>query len=73
MESILNWLDEGKIIARDIFGEFKISVSSYNPEQIAKEKTAVASNFKTAVDYLKYSSESKSEIEKTRKRYCAAN
>lgn len=65
MESILNWLDEGKIIARDIFGEFKISVSSYNPEQIAKEKTAVASNFKTAVDYLKYSSESKSEIEKT--------
>ena len=65
MESILNWLDESKIIARDIFGEFKISVSSYNPEQIAKEKTAVASNFKTAVDYLKYSSESKSEIEKT--------
>ena len=65
MESILNWLDESKVIARDIFGEFKISVSSYNPEQIAKEKTAVASNFKTAVDYLKYSSESKSEIEKT--------
>ena len=65
MENILNWLDESKIIARDIFGEFKISVSSYNPEQIAKEKNAVASNFKTAVEYLKYSNESKQEIEKT--------
>ena len=38
MDKILNWLDETKIIARDIFGEFKISVSSYNPAEITKEK-----------------------------------
>ena len=64
MDDILNWLDENRIIARDIFGEFKISVSSYNPAEITKEKNSVASNFKTAVDYLKYNDKSKKEIEK---------
>lgn len=64
MDEILNWLDESKIIVRDIFGEFKISVSSYNPAEITKEKNAVASTFKTAVDYLKYNNKSKQEIEK---------
>ncbi len=64
MDSILDWLDESKIIPRDIFGEFKISVSSYNPEQITREKTSVASKFKTAVEYLKYNDKCKQEIEK---------
>lgn len=65
MEKILAWLDENKIIARDIFGEFKISVSSYNPAEITKEKLSVSSSFKTAVDYLKYNATSKKEIEDT--------
>lgn len=64
MEAILNWLDENKIIARDIFGEFKISVSSYNPAEITKEKNAVKIQFKTAVEYLKYNDKCKQEIEK---------
>ena len=64
MDSILSWLDQTQIITRDIFGEFKISVSAYNPAEITKEKNAVASNFKTAVDYLKYNDKSKQEIEK---------
>lgn len=64
MDKILGWLDETKIISRDIFGEFKISVSSYNPAEITKEKTAVSTQFKTAVDYLKYNDKSKQEIEK---------
>ena len=64
IEQILNWLDESRIIVRDIFGEFKISVSSYNPAEIAKEKAAVASSFKTAVEYLKYNDNCKKEIEK---------
>lgn len=64
MDTILNWLDDNKIIARDIFGEFKISVSNYNPAEITKEKNAVASNFKTAVEYLKYNDKSRQEIEK---------
>lgn len=64
MKKILDWLDQSQIITRDIFGEFKISVSAYNPAEITKEKNAVASNFKTAVDYLKYNDKSKQEIEK---------
>lgn len=64
MPTILKWLDETKIIARDIFGEFKISVSSYNPAEITKEKNVVRTQFKTAVDYLKYNDKSKQEIEK---------
>lgn len=64
MDDILNWLDGSKIIARDIFGEFKISISSYNPAEITKEKNAVKTQFKTAVDYLKYSEKSRLEIEK---------
>ena len=64
MDDILNWLDENKIIARDIFGEFKISISTYNPAEIAKEKTSVATKHKTAVDYLKYNALSVTEITK---------
>lgn len=54
LDHILEWLHVNSIVARDVFGEFKISVTSYNPALIAKEKTAVAANFKTAIDYLKY-------------------
>ena len=64
MDEILKWIDESRTVQRDIFGEFKISASSYNPEQINKEKLAVASSFKTAVECLKYSARSKQEIEK---------
>ena len=64
MDKILKWLDESNIITRDIFGEFKISVSSYNPAEITKEKNAVRTQFKTAVDYLKYNDKSKNEIER---------
>lgn len=54
MQKILDWLDESKIIVRDIFGEFKISVSSYNPAEINQEKAKVSAQYKMAVDYLKY-------------------
>ncbi|MCQ2281689.1 MAG: hypothetical protein MJZ99_03580, partial [Bacteroidales bacterium] len=64
MDAILNWLDESKIIARDIFGQFKISVSSYNPAEITKEKNAVSTQFKNAVDYLKYNDKCKQEVER---------
>lgn len=62
MKNILNWLDETKIIARDIFGEFKISVSAYNPAEITKEKAAVTTSFKTAIEYLKYNDKCRQEI-----------
>lgn len=62
MSTILSWLDENKVVARDIFGEFKISVSSYNPAEITKAKADVATGYKTAVDFLKYNEKSLSEI-----------
>ena len=64
MDAILAWLDENKVIPRDPFGEFKISVSSYNPAEIANEKLKVTSNYKTATDFLKYNEICKSEISK---------
>ena len=62
MEKILNWLDESKIVTRDIFGEFKISVSSHNPIEITQEKAKVNTQYKMAVDYLKYNQRSLLEI-----------
>ena len=62
MEKILNWLDESKIVARDIFGEFKISVSSYNPAEINQQKAKVSTDYKLAVDYLKFNQRSMAEI-----------
>lgn len=62
MQQILDWLDQTKIVARDIFGEFKISVSNYNPAEIQKQKAQVSASYKNAVDYLKYSPESQTEL-----------
>lgn len=62
MGKILGWLDESKIVAKDIFGEFKISVSSYNPVELNQEKAKVLTTYKMAVDYLKYNSVAMAEI-----------
>ena len=62
MEKILDWLDECKIIARNIFGEFKISVSSYNPSELNQERAKVSANYKMAVDYLKYNNRCMDEL-----------
>lgn len=64
MQGILDWLDESHIVVRDILGEFKISVSTYNNAELTKEKMQVAVSFKDAVSILKYNDASKSEIGK---------
>lgn len=64
MDDILRFLDTNQIIARDVFGEFKISVSSLNPAEIAKEKEKVAAQFKTANDFLGYNFAAKTNITK---------
>ena len=64
MDEILRFLDTNQIIARDVFGEFKISVSSLNPAEIAKEKEKVAAQFKTANDFLSYNIAAKTNITK---------
>lgn len=64
MDDILRFLDTNQIIARDVFGEFKISVSSLNPAEIANEKEKVAAQFKTANDFLSYNFAAKTNITK---------
>lgn len=64
MDDILRFLDINQIITRDVFGEFKISVSSLNPAEIAKEKEKVAAQFKTANDFLGYNFAAKTNITK---------
>ena len=64
LQGILNWLDESRIIARDILGEFKISVSTYNTAELTQERIKVEADFKDAVSVLKYNYASKYEIER---------
>ncbi len=59
------YLDSNQIVARDVFGEFKISVSSLNPTEIAAEKKKVAAQFKTAVISFDYNFAAKSQYHKT--------
>ena len=54
MDNILRYLDTNQIIARDVFGEFKISVSSLNPAEIANEKEKVRAQYSTATQFLDY-------------------
>lgn len=62
MKTILDWFDDSKIVPRDVFGEFKISVSSYNPVEINQQKEKVASSYKMSTDYLKYNTVSWQEL-----------
>lgn len=64
MDDILRFLDTNQIIARDVFGEFKISVSSLNPQEIAREKEKVTLQFKAALDFLNYNFAAKTNITK---------
>lgn len=56
IKKILDWLSDTGIVPRDIWGDYKISVSSYNPIELNQEKVRVAANYKNAVDYLRYNS-----------------
>jgi len=64
MDEILRYLDSNQIVARDVFGEFKISVSSLNPTEIAAEKEKVAAQFKTAGSFLDYNFAAKANLTK---------
>lgn len=62
MDDILRFLDTNQIIARDVFGEFKISVSSLNPSEIANEKEKVLAQYKSVIDVLNYNYSTKVNI-----------
>ena len=64
IEEILNWLDTNQIVSRDIFGDFKISVASYNPIELKNAKATIQRDFPTALQYLKYNNTIQQEIQK---------
>lgn len=64
LDEILRYLDNKQIISRDVFGEFKISVSSLNPTEIAAEKEKVAAQYKSAGNFLDYNLAAKANITK---------
>lgn len=51
---ILKYLDSNKIVVKNIFDEFKINASAYNPSQVQEEKNKIMSSYKTSVDVLNY-------------------
>ena len=62
LDEILDWLHNNKVVTRNVWGDFEISVSSYNPVEITTEKGKVASTYGTAVEYLKYNDLCKQDI-----------
>ncbi len=62
MDDILRFLDANQIVSRDIFGDFKISVSSLNPTEIANEKGKVAEQFKSAGEILHYNIDAETNV-----------
>lgn len=60
---ILNYINNNQIVVRDIFEEFKIRGSAYNPNETNVERTKATASFKTAVAVLDYDSEAKQDIQ----------
>lgn len=55
LPSILDYIDTNKIVQkREAFGDFKISATSYDATELAKEKSDVKLRFKTAINILEY-------------------
>ena len=59
---ILNYLDENKIVVRDIFGEFKIRGTSYNQNEMNKHRQDEQSAYKTSISVLDYDTMSKEDL-----------
>lgn len=59
---ILNYLDENKIVVRDIFGEFKIRGTSYNQNEMNKRRQDEQSTYKTSISVLDYDTVSKEDL-----------
>lgn len=56
---ILEFFDENDIIRRNILGEYKISVVTYNPQEMLNAKNKLKTEYKVASDFLAYSSDSR--------------
>lgn len=62
LTDILNFLNDSNIVVRNVFGQFKITGSSYNQGEMNQKRAIAESNFKTAEKVLNFNSESKDEL-----------
>lgn len=62
LKDILDYIDHNKIVPRNVFGEFKISATSYNANEITEEKTKLQSTYKTALSILDFDSSKKAQL-----------
>lgn len=63
LKDILDFIDQNKIVARNIFGEFKISASSYNANEIAEEKSKLQSTYKSAMSVIEFDGGKKDQLQ----------
>lgn len=52
LTNILNYLDESKIVVRNVFGQFKITGNAYNQTELNNQRQKAESNHKTSVEVL---------------------
>lgn len=62
IDEILDYLDESNIVPRNVFGDFKIQFSTYNPKEIASAKVTLESTYKNAVQILSYNQSAKGDL-----------
>ena len=62
MANILNWLNDNRIVVRDLFNEYKISMSAYNSTEIVQQRTRAKGEYKLAVDYMRFNQSSWDEL-----------
>lgn len=63
LHDILDYIDHNKIVARNVWGEFKISATSYNANEVTEEKTKLQGTYKTALSILEYNGVEKSNLQ----------
>lgn len=59
---ILNWLNDKKVVVRNVFDQFKITGSSYNQVEMNSKRKTVEANYKTAAQAVEYDIPSKESI-----------
>ena len=59
---ILNWLDDKKIVVRNVFDQFKIIGSSYNQTEMNDKRKKVETDYKNAAEILAYDISSSDQI-----------
>lgn len=59
---ILNWLDDNKVVVRNVFDQFKIVGNSYNQTEINNKRKKVETDYKNAAELLAYDSSSANQI-----------